>query len=672
MLCLCISSLFTIVLFALPRGSNLAQASTIYELPNSFVYNKHLQTPSAISEEDAELYYRAFNLIHIKDYAQADMLTGHIQNRLLVGYLLYEKYISKSYRSSPAALKDWLNHYADLPVAQDIYKLLKRKLGQRTPKGVRIPLIVGSIRPLYTRSNFVDDERSSSPVFRTVSAIAIHVGRCKLNNTLNTYIRKGESKLLKNSLLDPRIIKRLNYKEYSYYCASLARMYFINGRTEYTLEWAQKALKHCRKELPETSFVLGLSYWRKQEYSNAKTAFSSILDYKELYASELVSKAAYWAARASFRIHDFNHYYAYLKVASKYIYDFYGILAAEELGVKPQYNNNILDNEGVQLSELLQNAHGARAFALLQFGLSSWAEQELILFAKYDLQHYRGETKIAMVKALAYLAYKEPMPMLGLRLAGMQGMYYGFGYLDYPIFNVLSTTDYKVDPLLLISLMRRESSFYSDAISSAGAIGLMQLMPSTAKGLIQKADFITNLSSITLNDYAVKRILRNPRYNFNLGQDYMRQLLDNGINKNNLLYALASWNGGVLNLKNWKKDAYRLPKDYLFFIENIPFGESRDFVKKVLTDYWVYQITVGAHPYLALNLINNTAPLYREPTDEYLESLNRFDYELKVYSNTQAQFGQVDTLLGSSDSSTQKNSDDIDSTSQDIDSLTVD
>src|SRR5699024_329546 len=135
------------------------------------------------------------------------------------------------------------------------------------------------------------------------------------------------------------------------------------------------------------------------------------------------------------------------------------------------------------------------------------------------------------------------------------------------------------------------------AISKAGAIGLMQLMPNTAKMLINNA----NYNNSTVSNASIKTILRNPKYNFDLGQRYVKMLLESSISGGNLVYSLAGWNGGLLNVKKWSKSSFRMPEDPLFFIESIPFSESRGFVKKVLTDYWIYQITVGATPYTALD-----------------------------------------------------------------------
>lgn len=637
----------------------MGASSQVYELPNSFVYNPELKTPTVLSWGDVQTYYKAFKLLHVGDYKGASTVVSHVDNPILLGYVQYHKYMSKAYRSSVTELKQWLVKYHDLPIAQDIYKLLIRKVGRNSKIKIPKPLVVGSIRPIYTRKAFIKEQAASSSlstdIIGSANVVTIHPHKNHITRKLDTYLKRGETKLVKNTLLSVPVIKALDYKTYAYYAALLAKAYFYDGHTDYAIEWGEKALRHCSKYLADTNFIMGLAYWRKADYINARKYFEEALKYKDLCTPEAIAKLAYWSSRASFRLHDFIHYYRSLRVASDYMYEFYGILASEELGVSPQYNSHIINSDDVDLENLLQNPHGLRAMALLQFGLTNWAEQELILLAKYDLKRFAVETRTLLVRSMAYLAYKEPMPMLSLRLAGMQGMYYGFGYLEYPIFNVGKLENYTVDPLLLIAVMRRESSFNSDAISSAGAIGLMQLMPSTAKMLIQNADFITKFSKLTLSDYNLKRILRNPKYNFTLGQQYMQKLLNSRLTKHNLVYALASWNGGVLNLLKWRSDKYRMAQDRLFFIENIPFEESREFVKKVLTDYWVYQVTIGATPSVALNLIDNVDPTYVDPSVDYIRTLDSFNYDLTI-SNDPDKESEITSNSRSNDSSEEDDS----------------
>ena len=138
---------------------------------------------------------------------------------------------------------------------------------------------------------------------------------------------------------------------------------------------------------------------------------------------------------------------------------------------------------------------------------------------------------------------------------------------DYAVF-------YRLDPYLVTALIREESYFNKMAGSSAGAMGLMQLMPSTAY-------YIANKNGIR---YSSPSSLYNPTKNIELGcayLDYTKSKL-----QGNDLLAVASYNGGPNIVKNWKNTLNY--KNFDEFIENIPYPETREYVKKVYRSYWVY------------------------------------------------------------------------------------
>ena len=130
---------------------------------------------------------------------------------------------------------------------------------------------------------------------------------------------------------------------------------------------------------------------------------------------------------------------------------------------------------------------------------------------------------------------------------------------------------YNLDSYLVSALIREESYFNPKAGSSAGARGLMQLMPSTA-------NYIAHKAGIRYNS------LYEPEDNIKLGCAYI-DYLKNSHNHADL-FAIASYNGGPNAVTNWKEN---LDYDnYDEFIENIPYPETREYVKKVFRTYWMY------------------------------------------------------------------------------------
>ena len=129
----------------------------------------------------------------------------------------------------------------------------------------------------------------------------------------------------------------------------------------------------------------------------------------------------------------------------------------------------------------------------------------------------------------------------------------------------------ELDPLLVLSVMREESRFAPDARSIAGAMGLMQLMPRTAHRFDKRID-VKNSGE-----------LYNPRTNILIGSAYLKQLLNRF---GSLPLAIAAYNGGEEAVREWlSKGAYRTVDE---FIEDIPFDETRTYVKKVMTSYFEY------------------------------------------------------------------------------------
>lgn len=152
-------------------------------------------------------------------------------------------------------------------------------------------------------------------------------------------------------------------------------------------------------------------------------------------------------------------------------------------------------------------------------------------------------------------------------------------HLSYPLayWPTVSTTAQQlgIDPYLLLAIARQESTFRASVISHAGATGVLQLMPDTARWLAQKdsrisTEHITNLNS------PVNSIL--------LGAVYLNRMLSRS--DNNVIYALAAYNAGPGNCDKWRSRFVGYNPEA--FVEAIPFSETNDYVKKVLANYAAY------------------------------------------------------------------------------------
>lgn len=128
------------------------------------------------------------------------------------------------------------------------------------------------------------------------------------------------------------------------------------------------------------------------------------------------------------------------------------------------------------------------------------------------------------------------------------------------------TKQYNLSPELVSSLINAESSFNKDSVSDAGAIGLMQILPSTAKEIALK---------LNRQDYD----LFNPSDNIEFGCYYLNYLLE--YYKGDLLYALCAYNAGLNNVSYWDFDGD---------IEKIPIKQTKNYVKKILNYQKFYKL----------------------------------------------------------------------------------
>ncbi|KTD13650.1 soluble lytic murein transglycosylase [Legionella gratiana] len=148
----------------------------------------------------------------------------------------------------------------------------------------------------------------------------------------------------------------------------------------------------------------------------------------------------------------------------------------------------------------------------------------------------------------------------------------------------LYSKKYTVEPEFIYAIIRQESGFRDDATSSAGARGLMQVMPYTAR-VVSKAD------KIPYND---QRQLFLPQKNINIGVAYLKQLAKRF--GNHPILIAAAYNAGPKQVVYWLKT--HPPKEIDVWIETLPWQETRNYLKNIMAFYVVYQYRLGEKPSL--------------------------------------------------------------------------
>ena len=229
-----------------------------------------------------------------------------------------------------------------------------------------------------------------------------------------------------------------------------------------------------------------------------------------------------------------------------------GSEALQELYFLRQYQDawTLLQSEIRHLQQPTVNEQFAEGLILLKLGKFSEGIQEILDLARRELPQERSEWE-ALRKTPVYWYSLFPFPYREdiLKYAAQQG----------------------INPLLVISVMRKESTFNSQIDSRVGAIGLMQIVPPTATWVAEQ---------IKLKDYT----LTNAEDNIKIGTWYLAH--NHHRYENNSLLAIASYNAGTGNVNQWL-NLYDV-NDSDRFVANIPFPETQDYVEGVFGNYWNY------------------------------------------------------------------------------------
>jgi soluble lytic murein transglycosylase-like protein len=310
--------------------------------------------------------------------------------------------------------------------------------------------------------------------------------------------------------------------------------------------------------------------------TEAARRFEMVADASPDQASSwTLSQGSFWAARANLLAGNPQKYAPYLKRAALHGRTFYGLVAQKALGmqIQPDWDVPALDR---RKTDLLRNDRaGRRALGLLQLGAATAAERELFAASIDADPQY--------IEAVMALALKASLPALSVRVGNanwdQRHNIKGYDGAMYPIPPWQPAGGFSVDRALVYGFMRQESAFNPKARSIVGAMGLMQLMPMTARLVATK--YIPDQGGG--NPYE-------PSTNVALGQAYISQLL-NDVDYN-LVRTAAGYNGGPGNVMRWD-GALNASQDPLLYIASIPLNETRDFVQRVLANYWMYQIRLG-------------------------------------------------------------------------------
>ncbi len=530
------------------------------------------ELPNILSDKDAGLYQQIFRLQDKGSWRKADKLIKKIDNKILMGHVQYQRYMHPTlYRSTYPELHLWLKAYKDHPGAEKLYHLaVSRHLRdwKPTPRPRKSGYLggTGPGQPFYLSRPYKSKRKRSTKIVTEVK----HAHR-----VVRRYLYRGQPTKAIEYLEQKKIQRLLDKTEYALLEARIAKSFFLYAKDDLALKHAQNALKKSSRYVPLARWTAGLAAWRQDDFKRAAAHFSKLSSVKRI-SGWTASRSSWWASRSYLKTGDAEKAVSYLQKASGYPRTFYGLLALRQLGVYKPFSWDLPKLTKDNLATLLKKPAAKRAIALSEAGQFYLAEREL--------RTAFPRTRKGQAPLLLSLAERIGVPSVAMRM-GLYLWEYKNTPLDaalYPLPQWHPEGGFKVDRALLFAFMRQESGFYSRAKSPAGAKGLMQLMPSTAS-------FLANDRSLRNRK---DRKLFNPSYNLGLGQKYLTHLMQDKEVRNNLFHLTIAYNGGPGNLIKWKNRT-KAGGDPLFFIEAMQSRETRSFIKRVLTNFWIYRHRLG-------------------------------------------------------------------------------
>jgi len=513
--------------------------------------------PTVLDDESRDRYRRIFQAQAAGQWTQADAEVAQLKDKALMGYVGAQRLLSQGYPARYDQLAAWLQEYNDHPDAPAIYKLA---LARRTPGG-------GELTP----ASFVGST-PGSPSFaaaRTVTG-ADAARAAELRARLQHMADDGGFNAAFVLLDRKSTADTLGPQEVELWRGRI--------RTRALEADSQRGVQ-VPIEVglpPDANWTSALQAFTRGDMAEAARRFELVADAPPDQASSwTLSAGSFWAARANLLAGNPQKFAPYLKRAALHGRTFYGLVAQKALGmqIRPDWDIPALDRRKADL--LREDRVGRRALALLQLGATTAAEREL----------YAGsiDADPKYVEAVMALALKASLPGLSVRVGNanwdQRHNIKGYDGAMYPIPPWQPAGGFTVDRALVYGFMRQESAFNPKARSYVGAMGLMQLMPSTARLVATR--YIPDHGAG--NPYE-------PSTNVALGQAYIAQLLNDV--DGNLVRTTAGYNGGPGNVMKWD-GTLNASQDPLLYIASIPLHETRDFVQRVLANYWLYQVRLG-------------------------------------------------------------------------------
>ena len=359
------------------------------------------------------------------------------------------------------------------------------------------------------------------------------------------------------------------------------------------------ASNHALTDGPEYAAAEWMSGWIALSFLDdpllAKDHFENF--YNNVGYPISTSRGAYWLAKTYQKLGKNELANEWFGKASNFLTTYYGQLAFMELNPNQPFELS----RDIEVSKEYRDYFFKKELVKTVYLLDELNEDK---YTKHILRHLANDDinngSEVLAAELATSIDRFDFAIQIAKIASYEKRFHN--KYNYPI---ISTPNYingrKIpDTAFILSIIRQESEFDLSANSHAGAKGLMQLMPYTAKVVAKQAKL----------PYSKSRLTRDAEYNINLGSHYIAGLIleyDGAYP-----FAIAAYNAGPKRVRYWKKINKNPQKnqiDYVNWIELIKFKETRNYVQRVLENYNVYRYILAQKPVTMINFFKDD-PLY--------------------------------------------------------------
>lgn len=526
--------------------------------------------PTLLSPADRAWYAQFYAALDAKAWDRVETLLTERGDGPLHGLARAAYYLDPaSPRIDLPRLSEWLTRYPELPQAGDILRIAKSRGLDSTPA-------LPAAQSLRSQPGLTRRHRPRSVDDGTMPAdVAKAIGE-----RISADDPDGARVLLDgvDAALSPPA--RAEWRQ------KVAWSYYIENRDADAYALAQRVAEGSGPWVPEGAWVVGMAAWRIGNCEEAANGFRRAAQGSD---PELTAASAYWLSRALVRCRRPGEAAAALRQAARYDETLYGMLAIEALGAQMPKDHARPDLTGDDWTRLSRIDNARRAVMLAELGRAGEADALLRHQARLcDPKDFPALARLSRALGLSgaqrFMAYNAPR--------GAQAD----PSLRWPVASHAPRGGWKVDPALAFAHALEESSFRTDAVSAANAIGLMQVRPIAAR---EHAGAV-NMDASYLD-------LKDPATNLALGQQALASIARNPNTQGKLPKVMAAYNAGMTPVARWNGEV-RDQGDPLTWMESLPYWETRGYVNIVMRNYWMYLRQAGAPAASRVTLAQNQWP----------------------------------------------------------------